>query len=655
MKIHLENEFFIIFIAKLFIFIINLYIFFINGNITIIHIDNEISEYQNNNDFSNFTTSIKALALYLPQFHCIDENDKWWGKGFTEWTNVKKAHPLFHNHHQPRVPGDNIGYLEYYDLTDVNVIKKQIHLAKMHGIYGFAIYYYWFSGKTLLEKPLNIFLNHKEIHFPFLLIWANENWTKKWDGKDKEILIKQEYKEGDPELFIKDIKKYLVDKRYIKIKKKTVLGLYEPSKIPKLKETIMIWREKSRENGIGDLFILVCMNENKTENIINLNLFDGAYEFPPKNSNGHFIINFKNTFIYSEIIYKNYNYNIRKNFSIYKGTMLEWDNTARVNPSCIFDYYSPEQFYIHNKIIIENTKKYHKKDNRFIFINAWNEWAEGSYLEPDKKYGYASINSLSKALFNLPYIDKYNLDNLLKSSNIALHAHVYYEDLIKDIINKVNNIPVKYDLYISVNSLNTKNNIEKYINKYSSASKIEIKILPNRGRDIFPLLIQLRDVIKNYKYFCHIHTKKSLHLDFGNSWRKYLYNNLLGNKKIISEILTEFENNEKLGIIFPIPYYKVLIRFGKYIYDSNIKYMNFIIKKIKPKTLILPNYLDFPEGNMFWAKVNAVYQIFEINIINKFPREKGQLDSTLMHAIERIWVFLVKLNKFYYKKVFKHI
>ena len=124
---------------------------------------------------------------------------------------------------------------------------------------------------------------------------------------------------------------------------------------------------------------------------------------------------------------------------------------------------------------------------------------------------------------------------------------------------------------------------------------------------------------------------------------------------IISEILTEFENNEKLGIIFPIPYYKVLVKFGKSIFDSNFKYMNFIIKKINPKVNILPNYFDFPEGNMFWARVNAVYQIFDINIEKKFPREEGQLDSTIVHAIERIWTFLAKLNNFYYKKIFKHI
>jgi hypothetical protein len=171
--------------------------------ISYINIDNEIGFYENNINFSNYSSDIKAIALFLPQFHEIQENNEWWGKGFTEWKNVKKAQPLYKGHHQPRKPGDPNQYLNYYELSNSETLKKQINLAKSHGIYGFGIYYYWFSGKILLEKPLIILLNEKDIDFYFLLIWANENWTKKWDGKDEEVLIKQDYKENDPENFIK--------------------------------------------------------------------------------------------------------------------------------------------------------------------------------------------------------------------------------------------------------------------------------------------------------------------------------------------------------------------------------------------------------------------------------------------------------------------
>ena len=178
----------------------------------------------------------------------------------------------------------------------------------------------------------------------------------------------------------------------------------------------------------------------------------------------------------------------------------------------------------------------------------------------------------------------------------------------------------------------------------SKATLFEIRILPNRGRDVLPLLIQLKNVIKKYKYFCHIHTKKSFHIDFGESWRNYLYYNLLGNDEIISEILTEFEKYYNLGFIYPEPYYKVLNEFGKSKFDSNYNCMNFIINKIFQNVQISRNYFDFPEGNMFWARISAIYQIFELNIKNCFPKEGGELNSTIMHCIERIWIYLVKLN-----------
>ena len=643
------------FLIKIIYFItfIILSIIDINRNLEI-QLDNQISEFENNINFSNLTTDIKAIALYLPQFHEIKENNEWWGKGFTEWSNVKKSIPLFKGHHQPRIPGDKKNYLGYYELTEVNVIKKQIDLAKSHGIYGFGFYYYWFSGKTLLEKPLIIYLNNKDLKFPFLLIWANENWTKKWDGKDKDILIKQEYFDDDPEKFIKDIKKYLMDERYIRIKNKPILGLYEPSKVPKLNETIRIWRKKAKEYQIGELFILFTLNENTTNTIKYSKLFDAAYDFPPRFSFGNYIVKFKNTFIYSVLIYYNLvfqiNNTITKNFSVFRGNMLEWDNCPRTFPCYIFDYYSPEQFYIINKMIIDWTKKHYNNELSFIFINAWNEWGEGSYLEPDEKYGYASINSLSKALFNLPYISTCDLTNLKEKTKIAIYVDLYNEDFLSLIINKTNNIPFKFDLYISINFEHKKEKICSYIKNNSFTSKYQIKILTNKRRNILPLLLNLKKQIKKYKYFCHLHNKKPLYLKFADEWRNYLYENLLGNNKIISEILTEFENNEKLGFIFPEDYYKILNIVGKKKNDSSIVLMNFILKKISYKYRISINYFDFPEGNMFWARVRAVHQIFKIDRIKSYS-----INKSLMEEIECIWLFIVKLNGYYYKKIYKHI
>ena len=617
-----------------------------------INIDNELPLYENNINFSKYSTDIKAIALYLPQFHSIKENDEWWGKGFTEWTNVRKATPLFPGHYQPRLPLDE--YLGYYYLTSPEVIKKQVELAKSHGIYGFGIYYYWFSGKRLLEKPLDIFLNNKEIEFHFLLIWANENWTRRWDGFNKDILMKQEYKTNDPSNFIIDIKKYLLDERYIKINGKYVLGLYEPFKIPNLRDFISIWREKSKEYGIGELYIIVTLNTNKIENIEKQKLFDAAYQFSPRDSFNYLIKSTHNLYLYTAILYKNFD--IKKNFDFYKGSMLKFDNTPRRNKSsAIFQNYSPEQFYMLNKNIINWTRTQYNITKQFIFINAWNEWGEGTYLEPDKKYGYASINAFSKALFNLPYIQiNRNLISFKKITKIAIQVHIFYKSLINEIINKINNIPFKFDLYISTNSMENKQIIETSLKNNSNVYNYEIVIFENKGRDVVPFLSQMKRKIKRYKYICHIHTKKTYYMNFSDDWRNYLFNNLLGNKKIISEIITDFENNSKLGFIFPENYYKILLNFNIYLTDNDKYYMNYLLDKIF-KNRTVGEILDFPMGNMFWARVKAIYQIFKTNIDYSSLKEQGQIDGTIIHAIERIWLYLVKINGYYYKKIFKHL
>ena len=630
-----------------------------NKKIIIIEIDNEISLYEKNIDFSNYSSDIKTIALFLPQFHSIEENDKWWGKGFTEWVNVKKSIPLYKCHHQPRIPGDINNYLGYYELTKPEILKKQIDLAKSHGIYGFGIYYYWFSGKTLLEKPLLMLLNNKDINFNFLLIWANENWTRRWDGNDKEILINQEYKKEDPNKFIKDIMKYIIDKRYIKINGKPIIGIYEPNKIPDINQTILIWRNEARKYGIGELYILVTLNDYNVNDFQRMNLFDGVYQFSPRDTmfpSNRIKSKYDNLYyLYSSILYKEFNLtNSTNNFQFFKGSMVEFDNTARKqNNPVIFQNFSPEQFYMLNKKIIEWTKKEYI-ENRFIFVNAWNEWGEGAYLEPDQKYGYASINALSKAIFNLSYYyNIYKLENLKDESKIAIQVHVFYEDLIKEIINKINNMPVKYDLFISTNSEKKKKIIEQNIKKFLNVNYYTIKIFQNKGRDVLPFLFQLKNEIKKYKYICHLHTKKTQFTNFGDEWRKYLYNNLLGSKEIISEILTDFEIYPKLGIIFPETFYKVLINYDNEVTKLDKFYMNFIIKKLS-KSFRIGNNIEFPVGNMFWAKTDSIHQIFGIKLKKIFPKEKKQIDGTIMHGIERIWLFLVKFNGYYFKKIFKH-
>lgn len=195
------------------------------------------------------------------------------------------------------------------------------------------------------------------------------------------------------------------------------------------------------------------------------------------------------------------------------------------------------------------------------------------------------------------------------------------------------------------------NILKEYVTKKSKANKYEIIIVDNKGRDVLPFLIQLKNRVKSYKYLCHIHSKKSkTSPEIGISWRNYLYNNLLGNERIISEILTDFENNDKLGFIFPETFYEI-IRQKLILTKKTLKYMKYLVTKLFPKYKI-GTQLDFPAGNMFWAKTNAIFQIFDIDLSKKFDKEKDQTNDTIMHGIERIWLYLVKINGYYYKTVF---
>ena len=330
--------------------------------------------------------------------------------------------------------------------------------------------------------------------------------------------------------------------------------------------------------------------------------------------------------------------------------MLKWDNSIEKKNPKIFCDYSPEKFYILIKILINST---YFPNNNYLFINGWNNWKEGSYLEPDYKYGYASINALSKAIFYINFNEEdFNIKSLSNNCQVAVQVHIFYKDLIAEIINKINNIPIKFDLFISTISPEMRNHIEKYIFQCSKVNKNEIIILDNKGRDVLPLLIQLKGKIKQYKYLCHIHTKKSkTSPNNGDLWRNYLYNNLMGNAKIVSEILSDFEYNDKLGFIFPETFYYI-IRQKFILTKKTLKYMRYILKKLFPNFRIGVQ-LDFPAGNMFWARTNAIFQIFEYNFNKKFDKEKDQTNDTIMHGIERIWLYLVKINGFYYKTIFK--
>jgi hypothetical protein len=335
---------------------------------------------------------IKPIAFYLPQYHPIPENDAWWGKGFTEWTNVKKARPLFHGHYQPHVPHEVLGY---YDLTKHEVLVNQAKIAKEYGIYGFCFYHYWFGGKKLLEKPLDNYISNGEPDFPFCICWANENWTRRWDGLDHEILIAQNHSEQDDIEFIIDKIPYFNDKRYIRIGGRPLLLVYKTELLPDPLRTAKTWRRILNEMGVGEIFL--ARVENTLANIDPISIgFDAAVEFAPDwrlPGFNHFPDTFEkteslNVYDYLDSVLKALSKDMPK-YKYFRGAFPYWDNTARKGSSAFcFLNNDPAFFEFYLQKIVNYTRINNEPEEQFIFLNAWNEWGEGCHLEPDEKHKF---------------------------------------------------------------------------------------------------------------------------------------------------------------------------------------------------------------------------------------------------------------------------
>lgn len=632
------------------------------------------SEYQSNLNFSNRSDpDVRMIAFYLPQYHTFPENDKWWGNGFTEWVNVKSGTPQFKGHYQPRVPHMDIGY---YHLNDISVMHRQIILAKQHGIYGFCFYYYWFSGKRLMEKPVDMLLEHPEIDIPFCLCWANENWTRTWDGLEKNVLMKQNYSDEDDDQFIVDLKKYIDDGRYIRIKEKPLILVYNPGQIPDPHKSFEKWRTCARKIGVGEILIWTCQTANNTAKILNIeDCVDAEVEFPPHNmwiesigvrdldtgGKEAYIYNYQRLVQYRECVLNKEN---KSSVPVHRSCMLAWDNQARRKNGWVTFYaFSLKSLYRWILSIVDRTRKDFEPEERYAFINAWNEWGEGSYLEPDEKYGYANINTISKALYGIPfYNDLKILDNssptleLADFSSgdkikIAVQAHLYYLDTLDEIIGQLNQIPYSFDCFISTDTKEKREEILHKMRRQCNYSKIQVDVIPNRGRDVAPMLIQLAPVIDNYEYICHIHSKKTHSNDHGDDWRMYLFSHLLGCSEYLKRVFYLFDHNKDLGIIMPETYPVLELQAE---WGGNKDGAEILLQRMNCD-YILPQTPIFPVGNMFWARTSAVRKVFNLALSQSdFPEEQGQDNGTLAHQIERIWVYVAAASGYKYCKVFNN-
>lgn len=363
----------------------------------------------------------KIIAFYLPQFHPIPENDASWGKGFTEWTNVARARPLFRGHYQPHLPAD----LGFYDLRVAETREAQADLARHYGITGFCYYHYWFAGKRLLNRPFDEVLSSGKPDFPFCLCWANENWTRIWDGGDSQVLMEQTYSDEDDVAHMRWLGRAFSDRRYIRVGGRPLFIIYRAYTLPNIKKTTTIWREECRRLGIGEIFL--CRVDTRADTLPPSEVgLDAAVEFQPdwyelgeplgsrrlrnfRWNDVRFLLRRKllgdgtNVQSYSHLV-SSMSRRPLPQYPRFPCITPSWDNSPRRRyGATVFIESSPALFRQWASSALAKLKT-STNTPPILFINAWNEWAEGNHLEPDQRYQRQYLEAIQSALeqFNTP-------------------------------------------------------------------------------------------------------------------------------------------------------------------------------------------------------------------------------------------------------------
>lgn len=578
-----------------------------------------------------------SIAFYLPQFHTIPENDNWWGQGFTEWSNVRPARPLFPGHHQPHEPGE----LGYYDLSRLQTLERQVKIAKNYLVDAFCFYFYWFNGKTLLERPIQLFHSNPSIHFRFCLCWANENWTRRWDGLDEDILIAQSHSEADDLAFIAHISPYLRDKRYVRLSGRPLLIVYRPSLLPDPQATARRWRDHCAKAGIGDIYLAATQsfetNDPRTYG------FDGAIEFAPNNMappritdrveglpaefQGHI-------YDWRGLVRRSESYP-QAPYPVYRCVNPGWDNTPRKKlNSSILLHSSPREFQRWTVNAISDATQ-HFGEQGLLFVNAWNEWAEGAHLEPCQRYGYAYLEAFRQARVRAGValhrmVDVRNEPDPLR---VAIVIHAFYPDLLPEMFDLLQRVPELGRAKVVITTpYDRLSDCARRAEAYQAHIDPLVIGVENRGRDILPFFTAFEYVARaGYGIVCKLHTKKSPHREDGTTWRGRLLGSLLDPARV-PEILDRLASDPSVGILGPDDH---LLPMSTYWGSNRSTVLGLAARLgIEAKEVLA---LPLVAGSMFWAKTEALVPLFALVDPADFETESGQTDGTMAHAIERLF------------------
>lgn len=570
------------------------------------------------------------VAFYLPQFHTFAENDAWWGKGFTEWRNVTRALPQFEGHIQPRLPAD----LGFYDLRNPQVMRDQAQLAAEHGIGAFCFYYYWFSGRTLMEDPLRQWLDDDSITLPFCLCWANENWARRWDGRDDDILIGQQHSADDDLAFIAHVAPYLRDRRALKVDGRPMLLVYRPNLLPDARATAERWRRWCRDNGVGEIHLAYVQGfERPDPREIG---FDAAVEFPPNMSNP------RSLSAQQWLLNPDFNGDVRDwrelaseiaarplpDYPLYPGVNPGWDNEARRSGrGRVYLHASPRGYRDWLRSTVHERLAQAPQHQRMVFINAWNEWAEGAVLEPDARLGHAWLQATREALSPAPLRQR--------TTRPCVVIHAWYPDVFAELLDKVKATGLQWRVVVT-----TTHERHAQIKQVLTASGIdaEIHAFANHGRDILPFLHVADSLLEEGEdVVLKLHTKRSTHRNDGDRWRNELIDRLMAPDRA-SRIVEAFAKDPTLGLVPPEGHVQRL----DYFWGANERNVQALLSRFGVAQGDT-NADTFIAGSMFWVRLDALRPMLDTHLQpSLFDTEAGQVDGTLAHAVERTFTLVAR-------------
>lgn len=497
------------------------------------------------------TSSARKVAFYLPQFHPIEENDDWWGRGFTEWTNVTKAQPLFVGHPQPNRPGE----LGYYDLRVVDVQRRQVELARLYGIDAFCFHFYWFGGRRLLERPLEQYVADPTLDLPFCLCWANESWTRRWDGRESDILLAQQHSEADDVAFIDYVTRYLDDPRYVRVDGRPLLVIYRPGLLPDAPATVARWRDRYRETRGGEL----CVAHAMAFDDLDPEVYgcDASIEFPPvrlgptapptppRIEEGIIPLSDEGAYVFDGrfFVEESRRYTAPDRL-LFRGVCPTWDNSPRRGSAAyVLWRTSPAGFQTWLRNALVETEDRLPPEQQLVFVNAWNEWGESCYLEPDERLGYAYLEAVRVASVRTAARPR----PAQGAPELGAVVHAVDADELTEVIDRLERLDGPPALLVTTGASQA-TEIERSLQRSPLGSHV-VTVESGEG-DFLTFLDALASQSASRDVILNLHTCSPGSVDEGR-WRSEALDDML-DADLVRDLLEAFERDPQLGLVGPL-------------------------------------------------------------------------------------------------------